>query len=222
MATTPLARTWPDPNPQADSRRADPRRWRTGEGGDSPEGRRGGARAAVLRLNVGAGARDAVGAGQGFSPRSLVLYEDADILILDKPAGLSVQGGTKTTRHIDRLLGAWGSGGERPRLVHRLDRDTSGVLALGKSANSAGFLARAFAERDVEKTYWAIVTASPRRPRADRCRARQGWRRRSGADGRRRARRHGGQAGHLELSHARAAGDASWLALRPLTGRRIS
>ena len=75
----------------------------------------------------------------GLSPRdiayaaALVLYEDDDVLALNKPAGLAVQGGTKTTHHIDRLLSAWGEGLERPRLVHRLDRDTSGVLLLGKS-----------------------------------------------------------------------------------------
>ncbi|MGH6955313.1 MAG: pseudouridine synthase, partial [Caulobacteraceae bacterium] len=60
--------------------------------------------------------------------RSLTLYEDDAVLALAKPAGLAVQGGTKTHRHIDRLLGAWGEGERRPRLVHRLDRDTSGVL----------------------------------------------------------------------------------------------
>src|SRR5579863_647210 len=69
--------------------------------------------------------------------RSMVLYEDDDILILNKPAGLAVQGGTKTPRHLDRLLSAWGEGVHRPRLTHRLDRDTSGVLALGKTPAAA-------------------------------------------------------------------------------------
>ncbi|HUH10852.1 MAG TPA: pseudouridine synthase, partial [Brevundimonas sp.] len=62
--------------------------------------------------------------------KSLVLYEDDMVIALNKPHGLAVQGGTKTTKHVDRPLSAWGEGMERPRLVHRLDRDTSGVLLL--------------------------------------------------------------------------------------------
>ena len=83
--------------------------------------------------------------------RSLVLYEDDEVLALNKPAGLAVQGGTKTTQHIDRLLSAWGEGLERPRLVHRLDRDTSGVLLLGKSPSAAASLSGAFARRKAER-----------------------------------------------------------------------
>ncbi len=64
--------------------------------------------------------------------KSLVLYEDDMVIAINKPHGLAVQGGTKTSRHVDRLLSAWGEGMDRPRLVHRLDRDTSGVLLLGK------------------------------------------------------------------------------------------
>lgn len=70
--------------------------------------------------------------------KSLVIYEDEEVLVLNKPSGLAVQGGTKTLKHIDRLLSAWGEGLERPRLVHRLDRDTSGVLVLGKTPGSGG------------------------------------------------------------------------------------
>src|SRR5690606_28969987 len=69
--------------------------------------------------------------------RSLVLYEDEEVLALNKPAGLAVQGGTKTVKHFDRLLSAWGEGLERPRLVHRLDRDASFVLVLGKTPGAA-------------------------------------------------------------------------------------
>src|SRR5581483_5079270 len=94
--------------------------------------------------------------------RGLVLYEDDDVLALNKPAGLAVQGGTKTHRHIDRLLAAWGEGMERPRLVHRLDRDTSGVLVLGKTPAAAARLAGAFARRRAEKTYWALVAGLPK------------------------------------------------------------
>ncbi len=94
--------------------------------------------------------------------RSLVLYEDEEVLALNKPAGLAVQGGTKTSHHIDRLLSAWGEGPERPRLTHRLDRDTSGVLVLGKTPAAAARLSGGFARRKAQKTYWAIVEGNPR------------------------------------------------------------
>jgi 23S rRNA pseudouridine955/2504/2580 synthase len=94
--------------------------------------------------------------------KSLVLYEDEEVLVLNKPAGLAVQGGTKTTQHVDRLLSAWGEGLERPRLVHRLDRDTSGVLILGKTPGAAAKLSGAFAKRRAQKTYWAIVSGNPK------------------------------------------------------------
>jgi 23S rRNA pseudouridine955/2504/2580 synthase len=94
--------------------------------------------------------------------RSLVIYEDEEVLALNKPSGLAVQGGTKTTKHIDRLLSAWGEGLERPRLVHRLDRDTSGVLVLGKTPGAAAKLAGAFARRRTQKIYWALVAGLPK------------------------------------------------------------
>ena len=93
--------------------------------------------------------------------KSLVLYEDEEVLALNKPAGLAVQGGTKTTKHVDKLLSAWGEGVDRPRLVHRLDRDTSGVLLLGKTPAAAARLSGAFAKRKAQKTYWAIVAGNP-------------------------------------------------------------
>ncbi|THD66258.1 RluA family pseudouridine synthase [Phenylobacterium sp.] len=94
--------------------------------------------------------------------KSLMLYEDDEVLALNKPAGLAVQGGTKTVKHVDRLLSAWGEGLERPRLVHRLDRDTSGVLVLGKSPGATAKLAGAFAKRRALKTYWALVYGLPK------------------------------------------------------------
>lgn len=94
--------------------------------------------------------------------KSLVIYEDDEVLALNKPSGLAVQGGTKTLKHVDRLLSAWGEGLERPRLVHRLDRDTSGVLVLGKSPQAAAQLAGAFAKRRAQKIYWAIVSGFPK------------------------------------------------------------
>ena len=94
--------------------------------------------------------------------RSLVLHEDELVIALNKPAGLAVQGGTKTTRHIDRLLSAWGEGMERPSLVHRLDRDTSGVLLVAKGPAAAARQAGAFARRRAKKTYWALVAGNPK------------------------------------------------------------
>jgi len=104
----------------------------------------------------------------GLSPRdaafarSLVLYEDEDVVALNKPSGLAVQGGTKTHQHVDRLLDAFGAGLDRPRLVHRLDRDTSGVLLLGRSPAAAARLSGAFAKRRALKTYWALVLGTPK------------------------------------------------------------
>ena len=93
---------------------------------------------------------------------SITLYEDDDLLVLNKPSGLAVQGGTKTAQHVDRLLEAIGDGPEtRPRLVHRLDRDTSGVLVIAKRRSVAAKLGRAFQTRSVRKIYWALVKGVP-------------------------------------------------------------
>lgn len=86
--------------------------------------------------------------------RSLIVYEDDDLIVLNKPIGLAVQGGSKTIRHIDGMLPALGEG---CRLVHRLDRDTSGVLLVAKSVKSAGWLGRSFQSRRAEKIYWGIT-----------------------------------------------------------------
>ncbi|HLZ82262.1 MAG TPA: RluA family pseudouridine synthase [Caulobacteraceae bacterium] len=105
--------------------------------------------------------REAISDRDAAFARGLVLFEDGDVLVLNKPAGLAVQGGTKTLHHIDRLLAAWGEGLRRPRLVHRLDRDTSGVLILGKSPDAAARLSGAFARRRARKIYWALVAGTP-------------------------------------------------------------
>ena len=108
------------------------------------------------------GERPAISERDADYARSLVIYEDEEVLALNKPSGLAVQGGTKTTKHVDRLLSAWGEGLERPRLVHRLDRDTSGVLVLGRTPAAAARLSGAFAKRKAKKTYWALVAGAPR------------------------------------------------------------
>lgn len=100
--------------------------------------------------------------------RSLVLYRDDDVIAIDKPPGLAVQGGTGTRRHIDGMLeGLRFDAPEAPRLVHRLDRDTSGVLLLGRSRAAAAALGKAFKGRGIRKLYWAIVVGLPD-PRAGR------------------------------------------------------
>ena len=97
--------------------------------------------------------------------RGLVLYRDADVIAIDKPAGLAVQGGTGTTRHLDAMLDALRfDAPERPRLIHRLDRDTSGVLLLARSAAAADRLQRIFRTRDVKKIYWALTVGVPKPP----------------------------------------------------------
>jgi len=95
----------------------------------------------------------------------ITLYEDDDLLILNKPPGIAVQGGSKTTRHIDRLLEGLGDSPDtRPRLVHRLDRDTSGVLVVAKRRAVAAKLGRAFQTRSVRKIYWGLTQGVPKPP----------------------------------------------------------
>ena len=98
----------------------------------------------------------------------MILYSDDDIAIPEQAGpGLAVQGGTRTSRHIDGLLESWASElGERPRLVHRLDRDTSGVLVVARRRHVASALGRLFATRKVEKDYWAVVRGCQIRARA--------------------------------------------------------
>jgi 23S rRNA pseudouridine955/2504/2580 synthase len=95
--------------------------------------------------------------------RSLVIYEDERLFALAKPAGLAVQGGSGTVRHLDALLEGLAKGGEKPRLVHRLDRDTSGVLVVAKTAEAARELGFAFQQHRVRKLYWAILVGGPLR-----------------------------------------------------------
>jgi 23S rRNA pseudouridine955/2504/2580 synthase len=92
-----------------------------------------------------------------------VLYRDADLIALNKPAGLAVQGGSGVDRHLDGLLDALRfDAAERPRLVHRLDRDTSGVLVLARTARVAAELAAAFRGKTTRKIYWAAVVGLPK------------------------------------------------------------
>jgi 23S rRNA pseudouridine955/2504/2580 synthase len=94
--------------------------------------------------------------------QACVLYKDDYVIVLNKPAGLAVQGGSNITRHVDGMLGALKfDTGERPRLVHRIDKDTSGILVLARTQKVARFLTAAFRDKDVRKAYWAIVVGVP-------------------------------------------------------------
>ena len=95
----------------------------------------------------------------------MVLYKDDDLIALNKPPGLAVQGGTGTFKHLDGMLdGLRFDSDERPRLVHRLDRDTSGVMIVARTAKAAAVLAKAFQKRDMQKVYWALVLGYPEHP----------------------------------------------------------
>ena len=151
--------------------------------------------------------------------RSLVIYRDAAGLVLDKPPGLATQGGTKTDRHVDGLLDALQFEAEgRPKLVHRLDKDTSGVLLVARSARAAGFFAKAFSSRTARKVYWALVVGVPSLEDGmiDLAIAKQ-----PGT---------GGEKMHVDQAEGspartrfrvieRAGNTAAWLELQPYTGR---
>ena len=94
--------------------------------------------------------------------RRWVLYEDKDIIAINKPAGLATQGGSGVKDHLDgRLVALKGDYPTPPKLVHRLDKDTSGVLVLGRTAKVAARLADLFRHRDTDKTYWALIVGVP-------------------------------------------------------------
>ena len=151
----------------------------------------------------------------------MVIYRDDSVIALNKPHGLPVQGGPNIARHLDGMLDALRFGHEeRPRLVHRLDRDTSGVLLLARSAAAAAKLASAFRSRDAEKTYWALVVGRPH-PLAGRINmplAKQG-----GPRGERTAPAEEGEEGAHAITDFRVVDNArkhvSWLEMHPLTGR---
>lgn len=148
-----------------------------------------------------------------------VLYRDADMLVLDKPAGLAVQGGTGTHRHLDAMLDALRfDAAERPRLVHRLDRDTSGLLVLARHRAAARALTGAFRTRDARKIYLAVTVGTPR-PRRGRIDLALG---KAGGRGHERMVGDAEDARHAATLYAvaDAAGQrAALVTLMPLTGR---
>jgi 23S rRNA pseudouridine955/2504/2580 synthase len=168
--------------------------------------------------------------------REIILYEDRDLMVLNKPFGLAVQGGSGTVRHIDGMLAAMpNERGDRPVLVHRLDRDTSGVLLVARTRKAAAELGEIFRSRQAKKIYWAIVEGVPK-PAQGRISL---YLAKGEAMGEARSLRRDGEAGAgLEKMRVARHGDEdarhsltyyavvdkvppklAWLLLRPVTGR---
>jgi 23S rRNA pseudouridine955/2504/2580 synthase len=150
-----------------------------------------------------------------------ILYRDEHLVVLNKPYGLPVQGGPGILRHLDGMLDALRFGADRPRLVHRLDRDTTGVLVLARTPGTAGRLAAAFRSRSVVKTYWAVVAG---RPVPAEGRVDLPLRRAGGPRGERTeiADKRDDDAAHAITDYVtrdNAARKLAWLELTPLTGR---
>ena len=151
--------------------------------------------------------------------RSLVIYEDRHAIVINKPPGLATQGGIGITTHVDGLLDALtGEMTTRPKLVHRLDKDTSGVLLLARTARAAAFFSKAFAGRDAQKTYWALTLGVPK---IDAGEIDAPLSKQPGT---------GGEKMHVDPETGlkaktryrvidRAAGRAAWVEFQPLTGR---
>ena len=172
--------------------------------------------------------------GDAEALRAMTLYEDRDVIVINKAYGLAVQGGSGTTRHIDGMLAALAdASGQRPVLVHRLDRDTSGVLLIAKSRKAAAELGEIFRSRGARKIYWALVEGVPKpaQGRISMFLAKgEGMGEDRGARGagradveRMRVARHGDpDAQHSVTLYAvvdKVAPRLAWLSMRPITGR---
>lgn len=162
--------------------------------------------------------RASIGEADARRIRACVIYRDPAVIALNKPAGLAVQGGSGVGRHVDAMLDALRFGRtERPRLAHRLDRDTSGVLLIGRTPEATAAIADALRRREARKTYWAVVVGVPERPEGsiDLPLAKQGGRGRERmtviADGKR---------ARTDFRIVETAGRrAAWVELAPETGR---
>lgn len=179
-----------------------------------------------LRLDPEKPRGDGEGGGKNADTRafleSITLYEDDDVMVLNKPMGLAVQGGSGTVRHIDGMLGAIATkDGQRPRLVHRLDKDTAGCLLVAKSRFAAAALAKTFRSRSARKIYWALVPGVPK-PKQGRISTYLAKEERQD-DSVMRVARHGEEgASHAVTYYAvveTAAQRLAWLSLKPVTGR---
>ncbi len=151
--------------------------------------------------------------------RSMKIDHGRDWFLLNKPPGLATQGGTKTSQHLDRLLGGLaGENEQRPKLVHRLDKDTSGVILVARSARAAGHFAKAFSGRTARKIYWAIITGVPslEQGMVDAPLGKQ-----PGSGGEKmQVDEENGQAARTRYRMIDRVGNrAAWVELQPLTGR---
>jgi 23S rRNA pseudouridine955/2504/2580 synthase len=157
--------------------------------------------------------------GDAAALRDRILHLDDDLIAIDKPPGLAVQGGSGVARHLDAMLDALRfDAAERPRLVHRLDKDTGGVLLLARNSRAAARLTAAFREHRVGKAYWAIVVGVPR-PRRGRIELPLAKKMAAGGERVRPADEGGRRAVTLYATVEVAARQAAWLVLVPLTGR---
>ncbi|AVO47553.1 RluA family pseudouridine synthase [Phreatobacter cathodiphilus] len=153
---------------------------------------------------------------------SITLYEDADVMVLAKPAGLAVQGGSGTKKHLDGMLAVLtDEDGQRPRLVHRLDKDTSGCLLVAKSRFAAAALAKTFRTRAARKIYWSVVAGVPK-PRQGRVSTYLAKEEREDESFMRIA-KHGEKGASHAVSYYAVidtmAQKLSWLSMKPVTGR---
>jgi 23S rRNA pseudouridine955/2504/2580 synthase len=192
-----------------------------GQTGAEPHAAREGTRGPEAALQPHSQSRGAARDDAAFL-RSVTLYEDDDVLVLNKPAGLAVQGGSGLTRHVDAMLEALRDRkGQKPRLVHRLDRDTSGVLVIAKTRLAAQRLAESFRARSTRKIYWALVMGVPK-PKQGRVST---WLAKEGTPegDRMRVARHGADnASHAVSLYSvvdTAGQKLAWLSMRPVTGR---
>ncbi|NIX77809.1 RluA family pseudouridine synthase [Microvirga terricola] len=155
--------------------------------------------------------------------KSITLYEDKDVLVINKPMGLAVQGGSGTTRHVDGLLECMRDAeGQKPRLVHRLDKDTAGCLVIAKTRFAASTLAKSFRSRTTRKIYWALVAGVPR-VRQGRVSTYLAKEEGGEGDSRMKVARHGDEGASHALTYYAvvdtAAQKLAWLSLKPVTGR---
>jgi 23S rRNA pseudouridine955/2504/2580 synthase len=154
--------------------------------------------------------------------KAMTLFEDDDVLVLNKPAGLAVQGGSGTTQHVDRMLEVMrDSKGQKPRLVHRLDKETSGCLLVAKTRFAASMLTGSFRSRSARKIYWAMVAGvpKPKQGRISTYLAKEELE----DDSFMRVAEHGDEgASHAVTFYAvveTAAQKLAWVSLKPVTGR---
>jgi 23S rRNA pseudouridine955/2504/2580 synthase len=154
----------------------------------------------------------------------MILFEDEHVMVLNKPFGIAVQGGTGTKHHIDGILAGMSDRfGDRPRLVHRLDRDTTGVLLVAKTRVAAAKLGRTFQTRSAAKTYWALVKGVPRPPQG---KVEAALVKATGPEGDRVRKALPGEqdkAMHATTHYSvidRVAHKAAWVSLKPVTGRQ--